>query len=166
MYRIPGFDCFNEAAGVLCVLNSSIVFGICQSSLFFYQVSCRRKETIAFIATALAATQRPFCRRQLAGETQQRAGFAEGFLDRCVRARRATREFWWLNSWRRRQETFISMCGMWFLVTLRASCDEGLNHTEMFPNRRNASLSLVPIAHRPPKHSTHSPLAKVFISVH
>lgn len=59
MYRILGFDCFNEAAGVLCVLNSSIVFGICHSSLFFYQVRCRRTETIGFIATALAAAQRP-----------------------------------------------------------------------------------------------------------
>lgn len=59
VYRIPGFDCFNEAAGLLCVLNSSIVFGICHSSLFFYQVRCRRTETIGFIATALAAAQRP-----------------------------------------------------------------------------------------------------------
>ncbi len=59
MYRILGFDCFNEAAGLLCVLNSSIVFGICHSSLFFYQVRCRRTETIGFIATALAVAQRP-----------------------------------------------------------------------------------------------------------
>lgn len=70
MYRIPGFDCFNEAAGVLCVLNSSIVFGICHSSLFFYQVRCRRMETIGFIATALAAAQRPSAAfRQLTGES-------------------------------------------------------------------------------------------------
>ncbi len=59
MYRILGFDCYNEAAGLLCVLNSSIVFGICHSSLFFYQVRCRRTETIGFIATALAVAQRP-----------------------------------------------------------------------------------------------------------
>lgn len=36
------FDCFNEAAGLLSPLNSSIVFRICHSSLFFYQVLCRR----------------------------------------------------------------------------------------------------------------------------
>lgn len=52
------FDCFNEAAGLLSPLNSSIVFRICHSSLFFYQVFCRRIETIAFIPTALATAQR------------------------------------------------------------------------------------------------------------
>lgn len=63
-YRMPGvFDCLNEAAGLLSLLNSPIVFGICQTSLFFYQVHCRRRNTIAFIAAALAAAQRLWAKK-------------------------------------------------------------------------------------------------------
>ncbi|TRY93968.1 hypothetical protein DNTS_021121 [Danionella cerebrum] len=50
MNRIPGFDCFNEAAAV----------------------RCRRTETIGFIARALAAAQRPYAADGLSGKSSKK----------------------------------------------------------------------------------------------
>lgn len=140
MYRILGFDCFNEAAGLLCVLNSSIVFGICHSSLFFYQVCCRRTETIGFIATALAVAQRP----SAADSSQAKAArrwlrFSAGVpcLLRVHSRFRAAHRPVYFNVWTYNGTDRKSSSQLWMFfkldcLTLRVPWVEEENRLEMF----------------------------------